>query len=38
MPFFEGLLKPIYYLPTFLPINFQNNNLKNDFNLGIKLI
>jgi hypothetical protein len=24
-------------LPTYVPINFWNNNVKNDLNLGIKL-
>jgi hypothetical protein len=25
------------YLPTYPPINFINNNVENDFNLGIEL-
>ncbi len=35
--FFSDLPRPIYDLPTYLLINFLNNILKNNFNLGIKL-
>jgi hypothetical protein len=31
------LPRPIYYLPTYLSINFKNNNPKTDFNLDINL-
>jgi hypothetical protein len=36
MHFFD-LFKPIYYLLTYLPIDFKNNNPKHDFNLGVNL-